>query len=114
MATAPVEQVLGTFLSAIPSLPRPALLRLVDRAIERLDEIDGDPDLEEDDPSGQCDEDGINTGMVCAYVHGRSFEGAGCPISDPGGTDGGAVPPRGLYPIDQTKADWMKIGWIRP
>jgi hypothetical protein len=34
-------------LSVIPSLPRPVLARLVARAIERLDEIDGDPDAEQ-------------------------------------------------------------------
>ncbi|KQN19451.1 hypothetical protein ASE86_13350 [Sphingomonas sp. Leaf33] len=33
-------------LSAIPSLPRPALDRLVDRAIEHMDDDDGDPDIE--------------------------------------------------------------------
>jgi hypothetical protein len=59
--------------------------------LARLDDIDGDPDLEEgdghedddpaedDDPSGQCDEDGINTFFI-----GRWNEGPGCQISDPG------------------------------
>ena len=37
---------LSTALSIIPSLPRPLLARLVERALERLDEIDGDADLE--------------------------------------------------------------------
>lgn len=37
---------LATALSVIPSLPRPLLARLVERAIERLDEIDGDSDQE--------------------------------------------------------------------
>ena len=41
---------LSVALSVIPSLPRPLLARLVARAIERLDEIDGDCDVEEDDP----------------------------------------------------------------
>jgi hypothetical protein len=41
---------LSAALAIIPSLPRPLLSRLVARAIERLDEIDGDPDLEPDDP----------------------------------------------------------------
>jgi hypothetical protein len=40
-------------------------------------------DTEEDDPSGQCDEDGINTALGWA-AHGG---GAGCPISDPGGCE---------------------------
>ncbi len=45
---------LEAMLSAIPSLPRPILARLTARMIDRLDEIDGDPDLEDDDP-GECD-----------------------------------------------------------
>lgn len=54
-----------------------------DYGIERLDDFDGDPDCEDsdadedDDPSGQCDEDGINT----AY---QAAGGPGCPIADPG------------------------------
>lgn len=56
MATHPQSQggpsglPLSAALSIIPSLPRPLLSRLVTRAIERLDEIDGEPDLEDDDP----------------------------------------------------------------
>lgn len=37
-------------LSIIPSLPRPLLARFVARAIERMDAMDPDPDLEDDDP----------------------------------------------------------------
>lgn len=33
-------------LSTIPSLPRAELARLTERMIDRMDEIDGDPDLE--------------------------------------------------------------------
>ena len=40
---------LRAMLATIPSLPRPILARLVARMIERLDEQDGDPDLEDDD-----------------------------------------------------------------
>jgi hypothetical protein len=40
---------LSLALSVIPSLPRPLLTRLVERAIERLDAMDGDPDLEDDE-----------------------------------------------------------------
>jgi hypothetical protein len=43
----PFSAVLG----AIPSYPRPVLVRLVARLIEHLDEQDGDPDLEPDDPA---------------------------------------------------------------
>ena len=53
MATRAYEAApLDLILSALPTLPRPILSRLVARAIERLDEIDGDPDLE-----GAHDED---------------------------------------------------------
>lgn len=43
-ATLPLDVLLGM----IPSLPRAALDRLTQRMIDRLDEIDGDPDLEDD------------------------------------------------------------------
>ncbi len=43
-AVLPIEAV----LSAIPQLPRPALNRLVARMIDRLDDMDGDHDLEPD------------------------------------------------------------------
>ncbi len=44
-------------LAPIPSLPRPLLSRLTARLIEHLDGLDGDPELEEDDPSGGNVED---------------------------------------------------------
>lgn len=37
---------LDAMLAVIPSLPRPVLSRLVSRLIDRLDEIDPDPDAE--------------------------------------------------------------------
>ena len=37
---------LNVALAVVPNLPRPLLARLVARAIDRLDEIDGDHDLE--------------------------------------------------------------------
>ena len=37
-------------LAAILVQPRPALERVVELAIEALDRLDGDPDLEDDDP----------------------------------------------------------------
>lgn len=47
------------------------------------DDEDDDPG-EEDDPSGQADEDGINTAYdLIRYTEGAS--GPGCTISDPGG-----------------------------
>ena len=74
---------LNVLLSAIPSLPRPMLDRLVTRAIERMDEIDGDPDLE---PNGD-EIDGTNAEDEALYApHGLPLAyGPGCPISDAGG-----------------------------
>lgn len=48
-AVVPVDAM----LSAIPKLPRAAIDRLVSRMIERLDELDGNPDAEPDDED-QC------------------------------------------------------------
>jgi hypothetical protein len=39
---------MDAMLAAIPQLPRPALNRLVAHMIDRLDDMDGDPDLEPD------------------------------------------------------------------
>lgn len=53
-ASAPLPAI----LAAIPRLPRPILSRLTARLIERLDEIDGDPDLEDDtEDCGGLDEE---------------------------------------------------------
>ena len=49
------------------------------------DEQDDEP--EDDDPSGVCDEDGVNTGSGEYWEYGRAYTGPGCPISDPGGID---------------------------
>lgn len=38
-------------INLIPTLPRPMLARFVEKAIERLDAEDGDPDMEDDDPA---------------------------------------------------------------
>lgn len=74
--------------SFAPAAPLLRLLSRFDRekveafaeiSIAMLDLIDGDPDLEDDDPSGQCDEDEVNT----AYGLAEDI-GAGCPIGDPG------------------------------
>lgn len=54
---------LNAIAQAIPRLTRHDLEALTERLIERLDELDGDCDLEEDDPCGVYDEDGQNTGF---------------------------------------------------
>jgi len=74
---------LGLISQAIPKLRRTDLVALTERLIERLDELDGDPDEEDDDPAGQCDEDGINTlGHASFAAQGATYRGPGCPISD--------------------------------
>jgi hypothetical protein len=70
------------YIVGVPVAPRVTVERLIDAAIEALNELDGDPDREEDDPSGQCDEDEINTNL-----HLQWTTGAGCELSDPGGCD---------------------------
>jgi hypothetical protein len=86
---------------AIPLLSRCDLKVLAERLIDRLDEIDGDPDLEDDDPAGQMDEDGINTGKAIVYSHGEAIAGPGCILSDDDLADGGNL--RAIYGIDQTQ-----------
>lgn len=70
------------------ALQREGLADLIGNTIEALiallDALGGDPDLEEDDPQGQCDEDGINTGSPSFWLHGTHYDGPGCPIADPG------------------------------
>ena len=65
-------------------LDRPALEAVAQAAIDQLDTLDGDPDLEDDDPAGQSDEDGANTGGRVFYLHGVLHDGPGCPIGDTG------------------------------
>jgi hypothetical protein len=69
--------------------PMPAVARILARydrpkieaflaiAIDLLDTMDPDPELEDDDPAGQCDEDGVNT-----EVWKACGGGPGCVISD--------------------------------
>lgn len=56
---------------------REQLEGFIEVALSLLDFADGDPDVEEDDPAGQCDEDGINTSFARAR-----HDGPGCLISD--------------------------------
>ncbi len=59
-ASASPAMPLDLILSAIPSLPRPILSRLTARLIDHLDELDGDTDLEDDDPAEEDDHAGGN------------------------------------------------------
>lgn len=80
-ATSLVTNNLSRFLAR---LDRPALEAVAQAAIDRLDDLDPDPELEDDDPVGQCDEDGVNTGDGIFYLHGVDHRGPGCPIADSG------------------------------
>ena len=74
---------IDVLLSAIPSLPRVSLDRLVERAIEQMDEQDGDPDFEW---SG----DELDTGNAEDEVFAGTpwgMGGPGCPITDPAWND---------------------------
>lgn len=92
MASEPITLVPGL----APAAPIMRLLSRFDRqkveafaevSIALLDLIDGDCDLEDDDPCGQCDEDEINTGLRVSWANGEHPAGAGCPIADPGGCE---------------------------
>lgn len=73
-------------LSLIPSLPRATLERLAQSIIDHLDETDGDSDVEANGDEG--DHTGAEDDMDPTHV--RCFDnGAGCPISDPGGYPSG-------------------------
>lgn len=60
------------------------IAQAIEVLIDLCDLLDGDPDLEaepdaeEDDPSGQCDEDGINTALGNVIF----WQGPGCPLGD--------------------------------
>ncbi len=68
-------------LALIPSLPRPVLERLAQSIIDRLDDMDGDTDVEPNGDEGDYtgSEDDCDPGRC----HGIDM-GAGCPIADAG------------------------------
>lgn len=73
-------------LAVIPSMPRPALARLVQRAIDRMDDLDGDPDFE---PCGD-ELDSSNAEDEALALSAMQFRldqqcGPGCSVADPGG-----------------------------
>lgn len=51
----------GSLSAAIPVLPRAELARLTERMIDRIDQIDGDPDLEDlrEDDEDTHDREGV-------------------------------------------------------
>lgn len=102
---------LSAALAMIPSLPRPVLSRLVIRMIQRIDDIDGDPDFQQSDG----DELDFNDAEDDFCNHSGWGSEAGCPIADPGEEGdhgGGDVGDEGeaedgrlfpVYGIDQSK-----------
>ncbi len=95
MATLPLgadSALANTFTLAPGMAPAAPLMRMLSRfdrqkveafaeiSIAMLDLLDPEPDLEDDDPSGQCDEDEFNTDLTRGG-------GIGCPIADPGGCE---------------------------
>lgn len=69
-----------TDIGQLALLDRSAIEAQIEAMIALLDAMDGDPDLEEDDPCGQIDEDDFNT-MTSGWYHGN--RGPGCELSDP-------------------------------
>jgi hypothetical protein len=98
----PGDQAAGAILIDLSS--REDIEAAVEALLARLDEIDGDPDVERngDELDGDISEDEF-------MYHGH--DGPGCPVSDPGGDTldehGELDESRGLarpvYGIDQTK-----------
>ncbi len=83
MATVHISEALPmeALLGAIPTLPRPLLSRLTACLIERLDEVDGDPDFQDTD-GDELD----HSGAEDDFCDQPNWKGEpGCPISDPGG-----------------------------
>ncbi|KQM62699.1 hypothetical protein ASE75_13810 [Sphingomonas sp. Leaf17] len=66
-------------LAAIPSLSRAGLAQLTMRMIDRMDEIDGDPDFElhGDERDGSMGEDDFHMQNQNWMLH------PGCPLADP-------------------------------
>lgn len=68
-------------LSLIPSLPRPVLERLAQSIIDRLDDMDGDADVEPNGDEG--DHSHSEDDCDPSRCYGIDI-GAGCPIADAG------------------------------
>jgi hypothetical protein len=101
----PQPASLDAALAMLPSLPRPVLSRLVTRMIERLDQIDGDPEIEEDDED--CGRDDGEPDYRRPHWRLRKWAGPGCMISDSDyGSEDEGEPEDGIahpaYGIDQS------------
>lgn len=106
MASAPNRaHHLDAVLDAIPQLSGPILAQIIDRAIERLDEIDGDADLEPDDEDTSVEDSPLGFDPeedMCLAGDDRiasgSCTGAGlvCEDSSPGDADDAEPDGRGI------------------
>ena len=90
---------LDAALAILPSLPRPVLSRLVTRMIERLDQIDGDTEGEEDDED--CGHDEGEPDYRRPHWRLRKWAGPGCRISDEdhGSEENGEVEEGRIHPV---------------
>jgi len=68
----PLAYIMGT-----PAAPLEAVRNTIQRAIDALDDIDGDPDLE---PNGDELDGSLGEDDFCLH---NALPGPGCPISDP-------------------------------
>jgi hypothetical protein len=64
----------------VPAAPRSAVESVIERMIEALDQIDGDPELEEDNED--CGQDEAEPDFRRRRRHRRNESGPGCMISD--------------------------------
>ena len=85
MATNPIraESAQTNPLNIFDTFDRDTLASTIEVLIAVLDAREPDPDLEEDDPAGACDEDEISCGPVSGW-RGYLTDGPGCAISDCG------------------------------
>lgn len=83
----PTALPLDMLLSMIPSLPRHALDRLVERAIDHMDDQDGDGDGDVEANGDELDGTGGEDDFIDrgGELLGGSWTGLGCPVGDPGG-----------------------------
>jgi hypothetical protein len=63
---------LSLLSQAIHRLSRCELEDLAQSLIDRMDAMDGDPDEDDDDPAGQCDEDESNTRLALLMLLPRT------------------------------------------
>lgn len=87
---------LDVLLASVPSLPRAILARLTARMIERLDELDGDTDLEPETDCCSAGDDRIYGGLS----PGRLVE---CGAPHPGSDDDAEPIHASAFDWDQTR-----------